>query len=80
MSAAYVQVVFNPPNATASCLLNLTEISCSKTATTDGITYIYDAAGNKLEKRVIDNSNASTPGVSTITDYMGAFQDRKSVV
>ncbi|MDR3714293.1 MAG: hypothetical protein P4L51_15860, partial [Puia sp.] len=38
------------------------------------ITYIYDAAGNKLEKRVIDNSNASHTGIKDTTDYMGAFQ------
>jgi len=35
------------------------------------ITYIYDAAGNKLEKRVEDYANAVKP--KTVTTYMGAF-------
>lgn len=35
------------------------------------ITYIYDAAGNKLEKRVHDNTNASSPGKATT--YIGGI-------
>jgi len=36
------------------------------------ITYIYDAAGNKLEKRTTDITNAQ-PTVQNITTYLGGF-------
>ena len=35
------------------------------------ITYIYDAAGNKLEKRTVDNT--ANPAVNTTTTYLGGF-------
>jgi RHS repeat-associated protein len=36
------------------------------------ITYLYDAAGTKLEKTTIDNSTAGKK-ITTITDYIGGF-------
>ncbi|RFM33054.1 DUF6443 domain-containing protein [Chitinophaga silvisoli] len=33
------------------------------------ITYLYDAAGNKLQKTVVDNT--LSPAVTTVTDYVG---------
>jgi RHS repeat-associated protein len=35
------------------------------------INYLYDAAGNKLKKTVVDNT--VTPSKTTITDYIGGF-------
>ena len=35
------------------------------------ITYIYDAMGNKLEKRVLDNTNTTQPNKTT--SYLGSF-------
>ncbi|RFM25793.1 RHS repeat-associated core domain-containing protein [Deminuibacter soli] len=39
------------------------------------ITYIYDAAGNKLEKRVAENASASNQqtAIETVTSYMDGF-------
>ena len=34
------------------------------------ITYVYDAAGNKLQKRTIDNM--AIPAITTVTDYIGS--------
>jgi len=42
----------------------------SVTGTKGTITYIYDAAGNKLEKKVVDSAG----GVQTLTTYIGGFQ------
>jgi RHS repeat-associated protein len=42
------------------------------------ITYIYDATGNKLEKRTVDNT--STPSSSTTTTYIGNFIYQNNVL
>jgi len=42
----------------------------SATGTKGTITYIYDAAGNKLKKTTLDNDG----GLQTVTTYIGAFQ------
>jgi RHS repeat-associated protein len=42
----------------------------SATGTKGTITYIYDAAGNKLQKNTLDNAG----GLQTMTSYIGAFQ------
>jgi RHS repeat-associated protein len=39
------------------------------------ITYLYDAAGNKLSKTVLDNTGGSPK--TTVTDYAGAFVYRQ---
>jgi hypothetical protein len=42
----------------------------SATGTKGTITYIYDAAGNKLQKNTLDSAG----GLQTATSYIGAFQ------
>jgi hypothetical protein len=57
--------------------LNLPSRITVRNATSDKgtISYIYDASGNKLEKRVHENQSASTANqvVDKATTYMGSF-------
>ena len=56
----------------ASITYNYLNLPYTVTVTGKGtITYIYDAAGNKLEKRTVDNT--ASPAVSTTTTYIGGF-------
>jgi YD repeat-containing protein len=62
--------------------LNLPSVITVKNAdgTNKGtITYIYDAAGNKLEKRVIEGSSTQ-PTKQTTTSYLGGFVYENNVL
>lgn len=62
--------------------LNLPSVITVKNAdgTSKGtITYIYDAAGNKLEKRVIEGTSTQ-PTKQTITSYLGGFVYENNVL
>ncbi len=60
--------------------LNLPQII--NVGTKGGITYIYDAAGNKLEKRVNENASAANNNTAknTVTDYIGGFVYENNVL
>jgi RHS repeat-associated protein len=74
------------PGAGAIQYNYLNEPSVITVSNTDGsikgtITYIYDAEGKKLEKRVVENPTTANPsGISTTTTYIGGFEYKNNTL
>ena len=62
-----------------SIAYNYLNLPSTVTVTGKGtITYIYDAVGNKLEKRTVDNT--VSPAIQTTTTYLGGFVYQNSML
>ena len=69
-------ITYNHLNLPYQVTMQNSNINSNNSNNTKGtITYIYDAAGTKLEKRVVENtpSSPTSSTLTTITTYIGGF-------